>query len=149
MKLSTILLTANSPWRVQDPTQGQRVTIDTNGDATASPFTWTGTGTNKYTTTRGNNGIAQANYEGDSAYLNDYRPTSATSIFSYPFTLAQTQPRSYADASITQLFYTANMYHDLLYKLGFNERAGNFETNNNGQGGLGNDAVVLNSMSSS
>lgn len=29
------------------------------------------------------------------------------------------------------------MYHDLLHTLGFNEQAGNFETNNNGQGGKG------------
>lgn len=38
------------------------------------------------------------------------------------------------------------MYHDLLYTLGFNEAAGNFETNNNGQGGVGNDAVILNAQ---
>jgi extracellular elastinolytic metalloproteinase len=38
------------------------------------------------------------------------------------------------------------MIHDLYYKLGFTERAGNFEANNNGQGGLGNDAVTLNAQ---
>jgi extracellular elastinolytic metalloproteinase len=53
------------------------------------------------------------------------------------------------DASITQLFYTANMYHDLLYLLGFTEKAGNFEINNNGQGGLGNDQVILNTQDGS
>jgi extracellular elastinolytic metalloproteinase len=46
-------------------------------------------------------------------------------------------PSTYADASVTQLFYTVNTYHDLLYTLGFTEKAGNFETNNNGQGGSG------------
>lgn len=134
-----------SPWKVKDPLSGSRVSIVTDGDASASEFTWLGSGSTRYTTTRGNNGIAQANYEGDTAYLNDYRPTSASLLFSYPYSTATTTPKSYADASITQLFYTANMYHDLLYKLGFNERAGNFETNNNGQGGQGNDAVILNS----
>ena len=41
------------------------------------------------------------------------------------------------------------MYHDLLYLLGFTEKAGNFETNNNGQGGAGNDAVILNAQDGS
>lgn len=118
-------------------------------DATASEFTWLGTGTTKYNTTRGNNGVAQANFEGDAAYLNDLRPISSSLSFNYPFTLADTIPKDYANASITQLFYTSNMYHDLLYKLGFTEEAGNFETNNNGQGGLGGDAVVLNSQDGS
>ena len=40
-------------------------------------------------------------------------------------------------------------YHDLLHKLGFNERAGNFEINNNGAGGLGNDFVILNAQDGS
>jgi extracellular elastinolytic metalloproteinase len=41
------------------------------------------------------------------------------------------------------------MYHDLLYALGFNEVAGNFEANNNGQGGLSNDPVTLNAQDGS
>lgn len=53
------------------------------------------------------------------------------------------------DASITQLFYTANTYHDLLHTLGFNEAAGNFEVNNNGAGGRGNDEVILNTQDGS
>lgn len=55
-------------------------------------------------------------------------------------------PESYVDASVTQLFYTANKYHDLLYLLGFNEAAGNFEVNNNGKGGKGNDFTILNAQ---
>jgi extracellular elastinolytic metalloproteinase len=39
-----------------------------------------------------------------------------------------------------------NKYHDLLYTLGFNEQAGNFELNNNGQGGKGNDFAWLNAQ---
>src|SRR5262249_19055251 len=34
-----------------------------------------------------------------------------------------------------------NWYHDRLYQLGFTEAAGNFQSNNFGRGGLGNDAV--------
>jgi len=43
---------------------------------------------------------------------------------------------------VTQLFYTSNMYHDLLYRLGFDELSGNFQQDNFGKGGLGGDAVI-------
>lgn len=43
-----------SPWTVSDPSKGSRV-IETNPqDTVASEFTWHGTGTTTYTTTRGN-----------------------------------------------------------------------------------------------
>lgn len=41
------------------------------------------------------------------------------------------------------------MYHDVLYDLGFTEVAGNFENNNNGQGGKGGDFVILNAQDGS
>ncbi|CAG8975503.1 hypothetical protein HYALB_00012279 [Hymenoscyphus albidus] len=137
------------PWGTNDPNKGPR-TIETNpSDPTASEFTWQGDGTTTYTTTRGNNAIAQANYEGDNNYLNDYRPTATGANFLYDFTPSPRDFKTYSNASVTQLFYTANNYHDLLYKLGFNERAGNFETNINGQGGRGADEVILNAQDGS
>jgi hypothetical protein len=42
---------------------------------------------------------------------------------------------------VTQLFYITNRYHDEMYLLGFNEQSGNFQTNNFGRGGIGNDRV--------
>lgn len=38
------------------------------------------------------------------------------------------------------------MYHDLLYDLGFTEAAGNFEVDNDGKGGVGGDAIILNAQ---
>ncbi|CZS99711.1 hypothetical protein WAI453_002365 [Rhynchosporium graminicola] len=135
------------PWQTIDPSKGTRAVETNPQDAVASEFGFQNVGTTAYTTTRGNNAIAQANYEGDTAYLNDYRPDAGTGAnFNYDYSLTATDPKIYSNASVTQLFYTANMYHDLLYVLGFNERAGNFEANNNGQGGLGNDAVILNAQ---
>ncbi|KFX87633.1 hypothetical protein O988_09343 [Pseudogymnoascus sp. VKM F-3808] len=137
------------PWGTNDPSKGDR-TIETDpADKNGSEFTWQGDGKTTYTVTRGNNGIAQANYDGDDDYLNDYRPDAPGAKFEYPFSLAETDPKQYADASVTQLFYTANVYHDLLHTLGFNEAAGNFETNNNNAGGKGNDAVILNAQDGS
>jgi subtilisin-like proprotein convertase family protein len=44
--------------------------------------------------------------------------------------------------SVTHLFYLTNWYHDRLYLLGFDEAAGNFQTNNFGRGGTGSDPVL-------
>jgi len=125
-----------SPWGTNDPTKGDRVVETDPWDTKASEFTWQNDGTTSYTVTRGNNGIAQANYEGDNAYLNDYRPDAPDVDFDYDFQLTWTNFKTYSNSSVAQLWYTANMYHDLLYDLGFTEAAGNFETNNNGQGGM-------------
>jgi len=43
--------------------------------------------------------------------------------------------------AIQQLFYDLNFLHDWYYDAGFNEAAGNAQTNNFGRGGLGNDAI--------
>lgn len=53
------------------------------------------------------------------------------------------------NASIIQLYYTSNKFHDLLYVLGFNEQAGNFQESNFGRGGQGGDGVQLNTLDGS
>lgn len=131
---------------MNDPSAGSRKLETNPADATASEFTWQGDGTTTYSTTRGNNAIAGANYEGDTSYINDYRPTVSNANFVFDYNPAWTNPKTYSNSSVTQLFYTSNVYHDVLHNLGFNEAAGNFETNNNGQGGKGGDAVILNAQ---
>ena len=49
---------------------------------------------------------------------------------------------NYRRGVVTQLFYISNWYHDQLYSLGFDEAAGNFQTNNFAHGGSGNDPVL-------
>jgi uncharacterized repeat protein (TIGR01451 family) len=49
---------------------------------------------------------------------------------------------SFRRGAVTQLFYTANWYHDQLYKLGFDEAAGNFQMTNFSGHGLGGDPVL-------
>ncbi len=44
--------------------------------------------------------------------------------------------------NITNLFYWNNIIHDVMYAYGFDEPAGNFQTNNLGRGGIGNDHVL-------
>ncbi|DAA78959.1 TPA_exp: putative extracellular metalloproteinase 3 (Fungalysin MEP3) [Trichophyton benhamiae CBS 112371] len=135
-------------WGLNDPTEGNPTSIrDPWTDA--SPYTWNSDGMTKYPTTRGNNAIAQDNPTGGSTYINNYRPQSPNLIFSYPWSPTATPPSSYKDFSITQLFYTTNRYHDLLYSFGFNEAAGNFQVNNGNKGGKGNDFAIVNAQDGS
>ena len=51
--------------------------------------------------------------------------------------------------AVTNIFYWTNIYHDRLYNVGFTEPARNFQTNNFGRGGLGNDAISAQAQDSS
>jgi hypothetical protein len=54
------------------------------------------------------------------------------------------QPHGMVDAqrgAVTQLFYIVNWFHDETYRLGFTEQARNFQNDNFGRGGVGNDPV--------
>jgi extracellular elastinolytic metalloproteinase len=95
------------------------------------------------------NAAAQTNPNGGTTWITNYRPQSSTLDFQYDWSTTWATPSTYANASVTQLFYTANVYHDVLYDLGFTEKAGNFETNVNGQGGVGGDFVILNAQDGS
>ncbi|HWN93701.1 MAG TPA: M36 family metallopeptidase [Methylomirabilota bacterium] len=62
-------------------------------------------------------------------------------VFDFPMDPATDDPVAYRNAAAVQLFYVCNWMHDKLYELGFTEAAGNFQNNNFGRGGLGNDAL--------
>lgn len=51
--------------------------------------------------------------------------------------------------AVIQMFYVMNRYHDELYKRGFTEAAFNFQANNFGRGGAGNDRVSAEGQDSS
>ncbi|XJO78593.1 hypothetical protein BDV3_003006 [Batrachochytrium dendrobatidis] len=61
----------------------------------------------------------------------------------------QEDPRTAANvkASAINLFYIGNIVHDISYQYGFTEAAGNFQKDNFGKGGEGNDVVVINVQS--
>src|SRR5262245_9373492 len=71
------------------------------------------------------------------------RLTAADSNFSFPIDFTQPPTAEHnQNAAQVNLFYWVNRYHDILYAFGFDETSGNFQTNNFGRGGLGNDAIV-------
>ncbi len=105
-------------------------------NTTASPNGWINDGV---TETLGNN--VDAHTDTDANNSPDLpRPTSATRVFDFPLDL-NLAPSTHKDASVTNLFYWSNIFHDRMYSLGFTETAGNFQTDNFGRGGLSNDAV--------
>jgi extracellular elastinolytic metalloproteinase len=76
------------------------------------------------TTTWGNNAIAQEDWNGLGFYLKEYRPDAGKAkVFDYPYDPKVTDPKDaldeahkFVNASVTQLFYTTNMLHDLFYR---------------------------------
>lgn len=70
--------------------------------------------------------------------------TSSTADFSFQLNVGPGQPdiRNYPQASGTNLFYLLNYAHDYFYTLGFDEAHGNFQVDNSGRGGIGNDPVL-------
>jgi extracellular elastinolytic metalloproteinase len=94
-------------------------------------------------TTIGNNVDAYLDRDNNNAADTNGRPVSSTKDFQYTASLTQAPTLLVnQQAAVTNLFYLNNVIHDKLYRHGFNEAAGNFQTNNFGKGGLGNDAVL-------
>lgn len=133
-------------WKTADPSEpGDRKIVTDPWVIKSSPMGWFSDGKTNYTTTWGNNAVAQNNPKSGNEWHNNYRPNSKDMKFEYPFTKTS-KPNEIIDASITQLFYTSNMIHDQYYLLGFTEKAGNFQFNNGDKAGKGGDGVQLNAQ---
>lgn len=65
-------------------------------------------------------------------------------VFDYKWS-ATTQPTTTTNINVARVnaFYLVNTYHDILYKFGFTEEAFNFQNDNFGKGGNGNDAIEM------
>ncbi len=115
------------------PPADARVLVVDPHDTTASPLGWHDTGSSSYTTLVGNN-VTTANGPGGNCGV------SLDCDFSLDLTAA---PTSSASAGAANAFYWVNHFHDVQYHYGFDEAAGNFQTNNFGNGGVGGDPVDL------
>ncbi|MUV14515.1 M36 family metallopeptidase [Noviluteimonas gilva] len=78
-----------------------------------------------------NNGLPDAGGTrvSDRRFLSTFNPAVQPSVGNNP------------DVAVQNLFYLNNVIHDRLYAAGFDEAAGNFQQNNFGLGGRGNDSV--------
>jgi len=115
----------------------------------ATSLKWHSNGTTDYTITRGNNVLAAEDRDGSNATPgqpanSSTSPDPLTFDFVPDFTVAPTQttPVQNQPFNITNLFYWNNIIHDLVYQYGFDEVSGNFQSNNQGRGGAGNDHVI-------
>jgi Zn-dependent metalloprotease len=128
----------------EDPDAGPRVLVSFVGDTAINTAAgWMGTST----VTTGNNVEAYLDTNADNAPdannttgLSNGHAFSSTQDFTFPFSTA-VDPRTQQAAVVTNLFYYNNVMHDFSYGLGFTESSGNFQTNNFGRGGTGNDSV--------
>ena len=118
------------------------------GDATT--LKWhTGAGSIDYNYTRGNNVWAYQDRENNNTGTVAKSASSTTGTaplnfdFAPNFTIdpTQTSPVQNQQFGITNLFYWNNIMHDVMYQYGFTEAAGNFQDDNLGRGGIGNDHV--------
>jgi extracellular elastinolytic metalloproteinase len=134
------LVYEESPIATIPPFSNTRVTKLFNGTAVSSNTATSPNGWVTSTTSEGNNVRAEEDWDANNSSPG-LTANSTTGNFSFTLDLYQ-DPTTYRDASITNLFWVNNMMHDWLYDLGFNESAGNFQSDNFGRGGLGSDNVV-------
>lgn len=131
------------PIPLHAPNEGPDQLITDPSDPEASPFGWhdtDGQPGHEYTTTRGNNVLANEDHAGYNI-PGEQADGGEEMLFDFPFDLPQ-NPMDFTDAAITNLFYMNNIMHDVFYKYGFDEASGNFQQNNYGRGGAGNDYVI-------
>ncbi|KAL2919058.1 hypothetical protein HK105_201328 [Polyrhizophydium stewartii] len=125
----------------RDPRFGGFKLLTDPFDKQASPLGWHDAGNGAVSITKGNNVFAF-----DNSGRNAATGTKGNNfVFDFAVDDTRQQPPQYVDASVTNAFFLSNTYHDILFKYGFDEKAGNYQTKNlAGAGGKGNDAVRAN-----
>src|SRR5215207_6101599 len=126
------------------PDKGARQLVSFVGNTTINTTAgWMGTST----VTTGNNVEAYLDTNADNVPDNNNNTglsvghaSAANQDFTFPFSTT-VDPRTQQAAVVTNLFYYNNIMHDFSYNLGFTETARNFQVNNFGRGGSGNDSV--------
>lgn len=114
----------------------------------ATTLKWHSNGTTDYSITRGNNVWAKEDHASNNSAAGQ-PATSTTTPDPLAFNFIpdfskrpnQTTPVPNQQFNTTNLFYWINTFHDVMYQYGFDEPAGNFQANNQGRGGAGNDFV--------
>ncbi|QSQ21411.1 M36 family metallopeptidase [Pyxidicoccus parkwayensis] len=125
------------------PPSDGRVNVLNPANAIASPFGWhdtDGVAGAEFTNMRGNNVHAYDDINNDN--LPPTTEPNCGSVLNCNFAINLLgAPSTYTPAAVANLFYWNNIIHDVQYQYGFDEVGGNFQVNNYGNGGLGNDDV--------
>jgi len=130
------------------PYDGPRTVVVDPAHPDGSPFGWhdtDGVPGPEFTITRGNNTHSFLDRDNndlpDPGADVDGGPTLDFTGGLVPFDLAM-EPSTYSNAAVVNLFYWVNTVHDVLNTYGFDAPGGNFQVNNYGLGGAGNDDVI-------
>jgi hypothetical protein len=121
-----------------DPNDGDRILVTDPADPLGSPFGWhdtDGAPGAESTLTTGNNVDAYTDINNNNnGSAPDIRPDGGAALtFDFPINFAD-NPIGHRPAAVANLFYWNNKIHDLSYRYGFTETAGNFQTNQYGRG---------------
>ncbi|KUL82811.1 hypothetical protein ZTR_09621 [Talaromyces verruculosus] len=119
------------PIMKQDPRDGFDFVV--NPETASSPNGWVYS-----TNTSGNNALA---FKG--AQTNVAVETSPDTFRYYHEETESPATPQNVGVAITNAFYVVNSLHDILYIYGFNEATFNFQDDNFGRGGQGNDRVII------
>jgi extracellular elastinolytic metalloproteinase len=126
----------------EDPLKGRQTVVNGPGAGNdESPAGWLSTGSQTTFNISGNN--ARTYLDTDANNSPDSGGTSVTNGNFLTAAELGIAPSSIGNKAVAvqNLFYLNNIVHDVLYRNGFDEKAGNFQVNNFGLGGTGNDPV--------
>lgn len=110
----------------------------------ATTLKWNSDGTTDWDSSRGNNVLAQEDQNGNNGFGAGAKSSTALPNLTFNSNPNYNQdPTTAANQrfALTNLFYWNNIIHDVTYQYGFDEVSGNFQANNMGRGGNGNDYV--------
>ncbi len=130
------------PPTIESPNHGDFQLQSGIEDVNASPFGWhdtDGVAGPEFTITQGNN--VHAFLDRDWTYTPDAElDGGANLIFDFPYDTSG-EPLMNKDIAVTNLFVRNNFMHDFAFNYGFDEAAGNFQSKNYGNQGVGGDFV--------
>jgi extracellular elastinolytic metalloproteinase len=136
--------TSNDRYNVflEDPGKGAQ-TIVSVGITPESPAGWLGAGAHSTHNITGNNARAYLDTDANNAPDTTTGGTAVTDGDFLAVADLTASPATVANRSVAvqNLFFLNNFMHDVLYRHGFTEAAGNFQVDNFGRGGAGNDPV--------
>jgi extracellular elastinolytic metalloproteinase len=125
-----------------DPDKGlQQVVKGPGAGNLQSPAGWLGAAAQNSTNIAGNNAHAYLDRNADNAADGGGTAVKKDNFTATADLTASPSTVTNRAVAVQNLFYLNNVLHDELYKHGFTEAAGNFQQNNFGKGGRGQDPV--------
>lgn len=125
-----------------DPGKGAAVVVAGPGAGNAeSPAGWLGTGAQSTLAISGNNTSTYLDADANDAADSGGTAVAGGDFLATPNLSVNPNTATNRAVAVQNLFYLTNQVHDILYRHGFTEAAGNFQINNFGKGGAGNDPV--------